>query len=222
MNESDEHTHQSFAWFSEDGSQWSEPVPIGERDHWLWRPDWTSDRALCLGYRTNSPDDRYVRLYESTDGRQFDVLLERAFDEGYPNESSLIFLPNQTCYCLLRCDPLGDSGSAKLGSSLPPYTEWTWTDLGIRIGGPKMLLLDDGRVIAAVRLYDSHVRTALCWVDLEQGTLKEFVRLPSGGDTSYPGMVWHKDQLWVSYYSSHEAKGNPFTSAIYLARVSIP
>ncbi len=37
---------------------------------------------------------------------------------------------------------------------------------------------------------------------------------PSGGDTSYPGLVWDKNQLWMSYFSSHEGK-----SAIYLARV---
>ena len=38
-----------------------------------------------------------------------------------------------------------------------------------------------------------------------------------GGDTSYPGMVWHDGLLWLSYYSSHEGK-----TAIYLARVKLP
>jgi hypothetical protein len=38
--------------------------------------------------------------------------------------------------------------------------------------------------------------------------------LPSGGDCSYPGMVWHDDRLWISYYSSHEGK-----TSIYLAKV---
>ena len=38
--------------------------------------------------------------------------------------------------------------------------------------------------------------------------------LPSGGDTSYAGMVWHNDLLWVSYYSSHEGK-----TSIYLAKI---
>ena len=41
--------------------------------------------------------------------------------------------------------------------------------------------------------------------------------LPSGGDTSYPGLVWHDGLLWMSYYSSHEGK-----SAIYLAKVKLP
>ena len=40
---------------------------------------------------------------------------------------------------------------------------------------------------------------------------------PSGGDTSYPGLVWHDGRLWMSYYSSHEGK-----SAIYLAQIQAP
>jgi hypothetical protein len=40
--------------------------------------------------------------------------------------------------------------------------------------------------------------------------------LPSSGDSSYPGMVWHQGLLWISYYSSHEGK-----TAIYLARVKL-
>jgi hypothetical protein len=41
------------------------------------------------------------------------------------------------------------------------------------------------------------------------------VRLPSGGDCSYPGMVWHGNELWISYYSSHEDS----TTSIYLSRL---
>ncbi|MET8233218.1 hypothetical protein ABZS77_21380 [Micromonospora sp. NPDC005298] len=40
--------------------------------------------------------------------------------------------------------------------------------------------------------------------------------LPSGGDTSYPGLVWHNDLLWVSYYSSHEER-----TCVYVAEVSL-
>ncbi len=56
----------------------------------------------------------------------------------------------------------------------------------------------------------------LCWIE-RKGLLTEFLKLPSGGDTSYPGLVWHDGLLWVSYYSSHEGK-----SSIYLAKVRLP
>ena len=49
------------------------------------------------------------------------------------------------------------------------------------------------------------------------GTGAEIVTLPSRGDTSYPGLVFHEGLLWVSYYSSHEGK-----TSVYLARISLP
>jgi len=65
-------------------------------------------------------------------------------------------------------------------------------------------------------LYDGGVRTALSWIDPVAGTLTEALKLPSGGDTSYSGMVLHDGKLWMSYYSSHEGK-----ASIYLAQVAI-
>ena len=55
------------------------------------------------------------------------------------------------------------------------------------------------------------------WLDPEEGELTEILKLPSGGDCSYPGLVWHNNLLWVSYYSSHEGK-----TSIYLATVKFP
>ena len=109
-----------------------------------------------------------------------------------------------------------------LGIANPPYCDWTWKDLGVRIGGPHMIEIPGGRTVAAVRLYDGGARTSLCWLDPVAATLTEFMRLPSGGDTSYAGLAWHDGHLWVSYYSGHERDNSHATTAIYLARVAIP
>lgn len=222
MHDTSQFKHQSMAWFSNNGKQWSSATEIGERDYWLWRTTWFSGDAYSVGYQTNtSAPDRHVRLYKSTDGKKFEVLVDRLFSAGYPNETSLRFQDDGTCYCLLRRDH--DTKTGQLGVSSPPYTQWQWKDLDVRIGGPHMIFLPDGRVVAAVRLYDDKVRTSLCWLDLKSGSLREFMTLPSGGDTSYPGLVWHNDALWVSYYSSHESNTNTkFKSAIYLAQVQVP
>jgi hypothetical protein len=104
-----------------------------------------------------------------------------------------------------------------VGTAPPPCTKWSWKDLNVRIGGPNFIAVPRGRFVAAVRLLDNRQRTALCWLDARAGTLREFLALPSGGDTSYAGLVWHKGELWISYYSSHEGK-----ACIYLARVKLP
>ena len=208
-----EYGHQSMVWFSSNGSEWGEPVEIGDPNLWMWRVTWHKGVAYSVGYSTVEP--RFIRLYSSADGRRFDTLADRIFTEGYPNETSLVFLEDETCLCLLRRD--AGSGTAQLGTAKPPYKEWTWKDLGVHLGGPHMLRLPDKRIVAAGRCLEGGSHTSLAWLDPEKGALTEFLKLPSGGDTSYPGLVFHEGLLWVSYYSSHEGK-----TSIYLAKVKLP
>jgi hypothetical protein len=204
-------THQSFVWFSDDLQRWSQAYPVGDPDVWLWRITWHHGIAYGIGYGCGS--DRFVRLYRSEDGIHFTTLVDRLLEGGYPNESSIQF-DGQVAYCLLRRDepPFG----AMVGKSLPPYTQWQWKDTGVRIGGPHWSQGPDGRWFASVRLLDREARTSLCLVEPNEGRLREVCPLPSGGDTSYAGMVWKGNRLWVSYYASHEGK-----AAIYLAELAI-
>ncbi len=201
--------HQSLAWFSDDGETWSEPVKVGDPNLWLWRVSWRGDTGYGIGYSTVA--DKFIRLYRTVDGgRTYERLVGDLGVEGYPNETSIIFGDDGAALCLLRRDP----AEGMLGASRPPYTEWRWRGVGTRIGGPDMIALPDGRLVAVVRLYDGGARTSVCSIDADSGKLTELFRLPSGGDTSYAGLVWHERLLWVSYYASHEGK-----TSIYLARV---
>ena len=208
-------THQSLVWFSDDGVNWSQKHKIGDPDFWLWRTTWHNAKAFSFGYGCR--EEKSLRLYESSDGKTFEALVENLNIEGYPNETSIVF-KGDTAFCLLRRD--GENNSGLLGISIVPYTNWKWKDLGIRIGGPQMILLPDGRFLAAVRLYGgegwSLARTSLCWINSQTGKLTEALELPSGGDTSYAGIVFHDGFLWVSYYSSHEEK-----TAIYLGKMMV-
>ncbi len=205
--------HQSLVWFSADGTDWGMSTSVGDPDVWLWRVAWHGGEALGVGYDTVA--QRFTRLYRTRDGRDFRTVLPELFTDPQPNETGLVYLPDGTCWCLMRRD--GNPGTGQLGRSRPPYTRWEWKDIGVRIGGPQLLRLPDGRILAGVRLYDGKVRTALCWVHTGEGRLEEFLTLPSGGDTSYPGLVWHGDRLWMSYYSSHEGR-----TQVYVARIRLP
>lgn len=166
-----------------------------------------------MGYSTVEP--LITRLYSSRDGINFEPVIERMFVEGFPNEAAIGFEKNGRAICLQRRD--AGTATAQLGVAHPPYQDWHWKDLGVRIGGPQILLLPDGRVVAAIRRYAKEPWTSLNWLDLVNGRISEFLALPSGGDTSYAGLCWYRDILWVSYYSSHEQRTN-----IYLAQVKIP
>ncbi len=213
LHDKKDHSHQSLAWFSNDGRDWGEPIEVGDPNYWLWRVVWHDKTAYGVGYECGTVQD--TRLYRSTDGRKFERLVAPLFSKDYPNETALVFLPDQTCLCLLRRDKA--PGTGQLGIAKPPYKDWSWKDLGKKIGGPQMIRLPDGQLVAAARLSDGKVRTAICLLDPVAGMLEEVLTLPSGGDTSYPGLVWHDGLLWVSYYSSHEGK-----TSIYLAKVRFP
>src|SRR5207248_1730378 len=130
---------------------------IGDPDFWLWRVSWHKGIAYGIGY--GCAKDETVRLYSSKDGIKFDTLVKTLYDVGYPTEASIAF-DGDTAYCLLRRD--GKPNTGLIGTAQPPYTKWNWKDLGQFTGGPQILCLPDGRLIAAVRLLDPE-RTSLVW-----------------------------------------------------------
>ena len=206
--------YHSMVWFSGDNGQtWDHGRRIGDPGFWLWRPQWHKGTAYSMGYRTDRDRTRRIlRFYRSRDGSEYESLIDQVPIANGVGEDRILFLRDGSALCLLR----HETGSKKafLGQSRPPFTQWNWRELGLRIGGPNMLQLPDGRIIAVTRLYAPRARTSLSWIDPIAGTMTECLELPSGGDTSYAGLVLHNDLLWISYYSSHEEK-----TCIYLARV---
>ncbi len=203
----------SYAWFSSDGVNWGQEVKIGPPGEWLWNTEW--HKGIAYNFGRSETSSQYLQLYSSTDGKNFTTLGPRYFEGRRPSETAPVFTIDGTCYVLLRRG--SDSYSAQLGIAGPPYDDFDWKDLGVRIGGPEMILLPNGQLLATVRLYDDGEYTAVCFIDPKAGSLTKMLRIPSGGDTSYAGMVLDDDNiLWISYYSSHEGK-----TSVYLAKLKV-
>lgn len=205
----------TFVSFCKNGKNFTDPVLVTDPGRWLWRVTWFEEKAYGVSY--GAPANRESSaLLSSSDGLDFkSVTNSHLTAGGWPTEARLRFESDGTCYSLHRRD--GQENSAYLGVANPPYADWNWKDLGVRIGGPNLLKLSNGRWIGVGRLYDGGARTSLFEVDVLEGKITPLLRLPSGGDTSYPGLVWHNDLLWVSYYSSHEGK-----TSVYLAKIQFP
>lgn len=212
-------TSYSVSFISKDGRNWSQAKKIGDSGTWIWQTSWIKNTGLALGYRGGS-NDKTV-LYKTKDGMEYNTLLTHIRPPGdKSNEHALSFDRNGKAYMLLRRDnpQAGNATNGLLGTSDYPYIDWEWKRMPIRIGGPAMVVLPNGRLLACVRRYLSGGnKTELGFIDPDNGDYTPALRLPSNGDTSYAGMVIQEDKLWVSYYSSHQSK-----SAIYLAKLKIP
>jgi len=209
----------AFVSFSKDGRHWTEPQVVIKPGRWLWCVTWHQAKAYGVSYA--APEGMpYLDLLTSSNGVSYEQHVAKLFGQGYPTEVTLRFDTDGTCYALVRRDRRGDEpSSALLGKSKPTYTQWQWHDLGADFngfGGPNLIRLPGGHWIGAGRMHDGGAHTALTYIDVKNGTMAKLLKLPSGGDTSYPGLVWHRKLLYVSYYSSHEGK-----TSIYLARLRI-
>ncbi len=204
--------YRSLVSFSADGRRWGTPVEVGEPNFWLGRVTWHRGTAYAAGHATSGP--RSLRLYLSKDGRQFTTLARDLADKDLPGEASLLFLPDDTCVCLLR----RDNATGLLGTAPPPHTTWTWKDLGVRLADPRLLLLPDGRVVAAAREYvPPAVQANLWWLDHRAGTLTRLHSFLSAGENSVTGLAWHDGLLWVSHTMNQR-----YTATVYLAKLRVP
>lgn len=210
-------THsQSICWFSTTAKSWSSAHWYGEKNWWVWRLGWFKNNAYGLAYNRRS---NALNWYRGNPLRSFHcehrgVLSEERHGLGYPNESALCFQDDGTAIAIVRRD--ADTFSAQLGVALPPYRHWRWTDLHQYIGGPAILMWNPNTLLISGRAWiQRRFKTAIWSLELDTTKLSLMTILPSGGDNSYPGLVKKGNDLFVSYYSSHESE----QSNIYLSKL---
>ncbi|MHC4874639.1 MAG: hypothetical protein ACYTFY_22540, partial [Planctomycetota bacterium] len=210
---------QSVTWFSNDGINWSSCYACETGvNNWRWHVTWYNGMAYSVAYA--GKDDNGT-LYRSRDGKQWRALVENFFP-GSGNEGCIAFDKSDTAYCLLRDGRLreknknpkaGGRGVPMLGiGKAPYYTDWEWKEVSFDwdndgniseseeilhspIGGPKIITLNDGRIIAAGRLMGGEMddgRICLFKVDPEKLVLTRFAELEG---TTYAGIIEHEGKL---------------------------
>ncbi len=204
----------SMVSFSTDGRQWTPRKQVLPDGHWLWRVTWHRGVAYGASKLGDAKIPKQGFLWRSREGVRYELV--HKFKVPAMSETTLRFAADDEMIAMTRRTGPG-GGAGWIGTSRPPYDQWTWSPTDQRFGGPNFLVLPNGQLWATSRLYarGKPRRTAL-FAMTRQG-LKLALTLPSGGDTSYAGMVWHDNLLWMSYYSSHEGK-----TSIYLAKIKVP
>lgn len=214
---------KNYAWFSKEGSAWSEPQLMSDDKVWIWSLTHSGQAFYGAGYGPGAENSE-VTLYSGQDVLLLKRLTVLHSDAQFPNETALLMEGDKGLALVRRelgpgetvTPPSRRDATALLAKSEAPFTAWATHDLGIFVGGPALIRLPNGKVVVGGRKNTNKSYMALWELDEENESLTEILILPSGNDCSYPGLVWHDDRLWVSYYSGHEGK-----PSIYLAELEI-
>jgi hypothetical protein len=207
-----------MSYSDKNGENFSQPLASGVdpkiavKSDWVWRVTWNKGVAYAINYQPGA-----IYLVKSTDGKYFENVSKIDVD-GSPNESTIRFDANGKMYVMIRRE--GGDKMGVLAKSVYPYTSWSFNKMNKRLGGPDFLFLNDTTLCIGSRLYEQKdvaiKRYTAVFLSSLDGQIYKTIKLPSGGDTSYPGMLVYKNKLWFSYYSSHEGK-----TSIYLAKIPL-
>ena len=207
--------------FSTDGVNFSEPRTVcfegleGPLDkEWIWRITWHDG----VGYGVTYGGPQFA-LLKTEDGITYRKVCDLGLSKGnFPGESTIRFAEDGRMYMMVRCDR-GDK-LGRWGWSDYPYADWTWTDMDFHLGGPDFIFLGDGSLYAGSRYFLKGEEKTMLLRGTKEGKFEELYLLPSGGDTSYPGFLETKDELWMVYYSCHETMEPQPRACIFLAKFS--
>ena len=207
-----------WAAFSADGKHFDlQPcsLDVTHTNDWPWRLTWHGDTGYNASYWYEE-GRQGLTLLTTKDGLHYTRLCELEVP-GSPNEATIRFRQDGTMAIMVRRG--GGNGNGMWGMSQPPYTQWEWKEIPLVLGGQDFLFLDDDRVVCSSRCHHigNWCTTSVYLCRGDGSGLHQVLTLPSGGDTSYPGLLIEKDELIMTYYAGHETHW----PSIYLARIPL-
>ncbi len=212
--------HVSFS--NKRGSKFSNPTPVNmdvkikTNYNWLWSVTWYNGVGYGSVYTMNDrqkeiADTIPLHVVKTLNGIDYYTVTTLLMG-GYPSEAVIRGIAEGEMLILIRRDR--EDKKAYLGSSNPPYTNWTFVEMPFSLGGPEFIALDENHFIGGGRINGEY--TGL-FSFTREGEVKIILKLPSDRDSSYPGFVIENEKLYVSYYSSHETE----KASIYFAEIPL-
>jgi hypothetical protein len=206
--------HRTYAWKSWNGREWEGPQMVGDDGIRLGPIEWKRGKAYAFGYQPGARE-RELRGYMSEAVNAELELLPfspATLDSAQLGQTGLAFLPDDTAIAV--ADHI--EGSLRYGISRPPYHHWKWRDLGQKVADPRLVRLDDGRLLVSGA--DAKGRAAIFFLDPVEATLTQVSALHADATLEGAAVRWFDRSLWAAYRASN-LNG---ASSIYLARIKLP
>ena len=205
-------TLTSFVTYTDDGKTWSTPQQVYEDQFIFWKPIARHGQFYATAHVSSSEGTlRKAHLITSFDGLKWKEIFE--FRGGnWESETTIHFDSGDKIMAFLR--QIRGSPPSSILKSSPPYSKWTERTNNIHLSGHAVYTFD-GITYLFSRTRNAK-KTGTLVYHYEEETLLPYYDIPSGGDCSYPAAVRVGQDMFVSYYSSHEGSTNIYTCRIAL------
>lgn len=181
--------------------------PIGfkpDQDwNWLWNLEWVNNVAYGFMY---IPHFYFVK---SENGHDF-IIKDKLNLHDRPTESSVAKINKTTLLGVVR----GDT-KVMLGEYDLIHEKWEWKDGRYKIGCPKIIKVKN-EVYIVGRSYDKGLKTTIFRYNQEEKDVERLLDIDGSKDFSYPGAVYRKGKLYVTYYL-----GDGYHSDIHLSIIKL-
>lgn len=171
--------------------------------NWIWNVEWIDNIAYGFTYVP------YFAFVKSIDGQTYNIVQNITLSNS-PTEASIIKWKDGIYSAVVRTNKNALVGFYNVNNNL-----WEWKDAGAMIGCPKMIIIEKDLFILG-RSYGTSKTTAIYKYDIENSLVNKIIDLGSDKDCAYPGVVFKKGVLYVSYYVGDGVKGD-----VYLAKIRI-
>lgn len=194
-----------------------EPNTTEKKGQWIWRVTWNLKDNI--GYALSYGISKKLSLLQTKDGVHFKKIIDLStdqLDEPF-NEATIRFKQDGTMVALIRTQKHGLIATSTFSSG---YKDWKFQILPCRLGGPNFLIKPDGEMIAGTRYFflekDNHLSFGTVIAFMDEKTLIPLMKLKSGNDNSYPGMILEDNgDISFLYYSGQSDD----TTDLYITRI---
>ena len=136
---------------------------------------------------------------ESDNGLDFRVIATPSID-GVATEASLALFDNEHLVSVVRVN----RKNAMIGLYNLKIQSFQWYDSGVRLDAPVLVNVGNEIYVCGRYFRDNIITTSIFRLNKTTYKLEFILDLPSGGDCAYPGLVYEKGLLYISYYNANK------------------
>lgn len=164
--------------------------------HWLWDAKWIGNKVFGYLYIPK------FTLVSSSNGINYTQLVSPIV-AGLASEAVVESISEGKIISVVRVN----GQNSLIGLCNSEGLEFKWYDSGVRLESPSIIKIKDQLYVSGRYITKEKWKMSLFLLDQSEFKLKHITDLPGGGDCAYPGMVYDKGYLYISYYNRNESGG---------------